>query len=1097
MKARRLIYVPLWIQVTITALVISIVALIVISSITGVKSWDMGSTLIGEKLSSLAVLEALTLHQNIQNSRTDTQFILSRDYISEFLQDLYPETYTNASAAELHLTNLSYLLKTSFLAKSQFRAALLYGNNGTRVYSLIHSDSSSSISAILASLDVLCPLESIDGDPKQLFGNTSTVFVPRVISTSSRGAPLYSMSFTMPITSTSSNGTTSTIGYGTLVIELQSGDIFSSQISTTFSGGTLAIMLPAATGFRYVGGYSLDSTLTSDPTAKYPFESYPAVLAASNLTYTDSSNLPRLQWLRTRTNSRQEASVGCTLLVYLGAKFVVCAEIGQSIAFESVYALRNKVIGLCFGMLGFILLVVIPVCRWMTRPMYRIYEQMVLPGQLKPPPTTAPKKSKDGFLAALWFFGIGKRTRAKRDRTASPAPGPIPVTQVTSNATGENFQVPNKVQPLNRLYKDELDILVDEYDHLVDELNNQYYFLEDQVKERTREAQAARIEAEKANEAKGQFIANITHELRTPLNGIMGMTSVTLSETALPKVRASLGVIIESARTLMNLLNELLAFSRSQIDMEAKISEFPLSDVINSVQSQFTTIGAERNLKFEMFCDPPSLSSARFNGDGHRITQVVMNIMSNSIKFSSPNSKITMIIRYTTSLDDDVIFKPYFTVEALSPKKSKGILEIIIVDSGKGIPEDKMPYIFEPFVQGDDAYNKNHQGTGLGMSMCKQLSETVGGCVKVWSLENRGTCSVVKSPVLGDKSLPLSPPLNLNRNGMMLVSSKEVGIVQRYVSDPKSGVRLSFLSSDDSILDEMATGSISNSHFSSGSAISPNNSVLEKAKPSRKGLSAVGAYLASIGHRRRPTVSTGPGSAKSDHSRGHHLRSSISTYQSSKIVDSSVVKGPIPYNQKSANASSRSELTQSTNARSEPSPTLSAESSFKDMFAELNVGEHAKEQFLQRSHEDFKALVADDNALNLEIMVKMLAKLGIENVDTATDGEKVVKLVEKSIREGYHYNVIFMDLSMPRLNGFEATQVIRRTLGYPYPIVALTGFSDSRTKIRCREVNIHDVIVKPVLRNALVAVLAKYDCEHENFENDDIPGLVVDGVNVH
>lgn len=121
-----------------------------------------------------------------------------------------------------------------------------------------------------------------------------------------------------------------------------------------------------------------------------------------------------------------------------------------------------------------------------------------------------------------------------------------------------------------------------------------------------------------------------------------------------------------------------------------------------------------------------------------------------------------------------------------------------------------------------------------------------------------------------------------------------------------------------------------------------------------------------------------------------------------------------------------------------------------------------------------RVMVAEDNKINQDIMVKLLEQMGIKNVDVADNGNSVIKLVEKSIVGGFHYGVIFMDLSMPGMNGIDATQIIRTTLGYPYPIIALTGFSDIQTRNACLAVNIQQVITKPVMRNDILHALQKH-----------------------
>jgi osomolarity two-component system sensor histidine kinase SLN1 len=121
-----------------------------------------------------------------------------------------------------------------------------------------------------------------------------------------------------------------------------------------------------------------------------------------------------------------------------------------------------------------------------------------------------------------------------------------------------------------------------------------------------------------------------------------------------------------------------------------------------------------------------------------------------------------------------------------------------------------------------------------------------------------------------------------------------------------------------------------------------------------------------------------------------------------------------------------------------------------------------------------RILIAEDNIVNQEVMKRMLLLESVLHVECASNGKQAVEKVGEAIKAGYHYDIIFVDLQMPVMNGMEAVRMMRTTLGYTYPIVALTAFADEATAKQCREAAMDDILVKPVLRERLQAILAKH-----------------------
>jgi osomolarity two-component system sensor histidine kinase SLN1 len=121
-----------------------------------------------------------------------------------------------------------------------------------------------------------------------------------------------------------------------------------------------------------------------------------------------------------------------------------------------------------------------------------------------------------------------------------------------------------------------------------------------------------------------------------------------------------------------------------------------------------------------------------------------------------------------------------------------------------------------------------------------------------------------------------------------------------------------------------------------------------------------------------------------------------------------------------------------------------------------------------------RILIAEDNIVNQEVMKRMLLLESVLHVECANNGKQAVEKVGEAIKAGYHYDIIFVDLQMPVMNGMEAVRIMRTTLAYTYPIVALTAFADEATAKQCREAAMDDILVKPVLRERLQAILAKH-----------------------
>lgn len=239
--------------------------------------------------------------------------------------------------------------------------------------------------------------------------------------------------------------------------------------------------------------------------------------------------------------------------------------------------------------------------------------------------------------------------------------------------------------------------------------------LEATVYERTREAEEARTEAERATEAKSLFLANMSHELRTPLNGVLGLTEDLLRDETSPSLCLRLEQIGYSARSLSALVNGILDFSKLESGrVELDNHAFSLETVLKTMLATVAYSAQEKGIELvvSLAADVPS----EVEGDSTRLKQILINLLANAVKFT-----------------DSGWVK--LTVECPSP----GQLLFAVSDSGIGIAPEKQKVIFEPFSQADASTTRQFGGTGLGLSICHSLTELLGGELKLESQLGQGS----------------------------------------------------------------------------------------------------------------------------------------------------------------------------------------------------------------------------------------------------------------------------------------------------------------------------------------------------------------------
>jgi two-component system, sensor histidine kinase and response regulator len=521
----------------------------------------------------------------------------------------------------------------------------------------------------------------------------------------------------------------------------------------------------------------------------------------------------------------------------------------------------------------------------------------------------------------------------------------------------------------------------------------------------TAQKEMQKREAE-SNKAKSEFLANMSHEIRTPMNGIIGATDL-MGKTRLTKEQQSLiSLISRSGQNLLTIINDILDFSKIEAG-KMKIESYPFNiwSTVNYLIEQMSYKANQKSIQLASIVSetiPPVLL-----GDESRLIQVLVNLVGNSLKFTS---------------EGEVVIK----VEIVQQMGQEIILHFAIEDSGIGIPTDKIEKIFESFTQADGSTTRKYGGTGLGTSISKMLVELMGGKIWAespnpqfaWSKENPGSIFHFVLPFVIDK----------NNADWEQRSERFKDVRALIVDNHKTNILLT-----KKILNNWGTRAFE-AHDEDGVL-----STLDNHRDLNLVLFDTGllpptdwSFLLNVGQN-HPKVKfvVLASNKKMQKIEGLHN-------------DHYIIQRPAKQN----------------------NLFVALDKLFPQTKNQLSSED---EELILKKIKGKRILLVEDNIINQKIAEKMLGRIGLRTF-IANNGEEAIDLIG-SDEEGF--DLVFMDVQMPVLNGLDTTQALR-SQQYKVPIVAMTANALQGDREICINAGMNDYVGKPVKMEDLITVIAKW-----------------------